>query len=170
VELVAACRAAAGPGMTLMVDVAYCWSDWKEALRVLRRMEPYDIFFVETPLPSDDLKGYARLSDATQIRIAAGEWLQTRFEFLELMERGGVEVVQPDIGRVGGITEAVRVVQMALDHGKIVVRIAGRPESVWPRPPRWQPWRPIADSWKYSRRRWRIRVCAESWSRTNLKL
>jgi L-alanine-DL-glutamate epimerase-like enolase superfamily enzyme len=121
VELVAACREVAGPEMTLMVDVAYCWSDWKEALKVLRRLEEYDIFFVETPLPSDDLEGYAKLSDATQIRIAAGEWLQTRFEFAELMERGRVDVVQPDIGRVGGITEAVRVVQMALDRGKIIV-------------------------------------------------
>jgi L-rhamnonate dehydratase len=121
VELVAACREAAGPAMTLMVDVAYCWSDWKEALRVLRRLEKYDIFFVETPLPSDDLEGYARLSDATPIRIAAGEWLQTRFEFAELMERGRVDVVQPDIGRVGGITEAMRVVEMALDRGRIVV-------------------------------------------------
>ena len=121
VEIVAACREAAGPEMTLMVDVAYCWSDWKDALRVLRRLEEYDIFFVETPLPSDDLEGYRNLSDATQIRIAAGEWLQTRFEFLELMDRGGVDVVQPDVGRVGGITEAMRVVQMALDRGKIVV-------------------------------------------------
>jgi L-alanine-DL-glutamate epimerase-like enolase superfamily enzyme len=121
VEMVAACREVAGPGMILMVDVAYCWSDWKEALGVLRRLEKYDIFFVETPLPSDDLEGYAKLSDATQIRIAAGEWLQTRFEFADLMDRGCVDVVQPDIGRVGGITEAVRVVQMALDRGKIVV-------------------------------------------------
>src|SRR5215831_17603521 len=121
VELVGACREAAGPAMTLMVDVAYCWSDWKEALRVLHRLEKYDIFFVETPLPCDDLEGYARLSDATPIRIAAGEWLQTRFEFAQLMERGRVDVVQPDIGRVGGITEAMRVVQMAVDRGKIVV-------------------------------------------------
>jgi len=121
VELVAACREVAGPGMALMVDVAYCWSDWKEALRVVRRLEKYDVFFLETPLPSDDLEGYARLADATEIRIAAGEWLQTRFEFAELMDRGRVDVVQPDIGRVGGITEAVRVMQMALDRGRIMV-------------------------------------------------
>jgi L-alanine-DL-glutamate epimerase-like enolase superfamily enzyme len=50
-----------------MGDAAYSWSDWKEALRVLRRLEAYDIFFVETPLRSDDLEGYARFSDATQI-------------------------------------------------------------------------------------------------------
>jgi len=121
VQLVAESRQAVGPEMRIMVDVAYCWSDWKEALRVLRRLEQYDIFFVETPLPSDDLEGYRRLANATDIRIAAGEWLQTRYEFLDLMDRGQVDVVQPDVGRVGGFTEALRVVQMAQDRGKIVV-------------------------------------------------
>ncbi len=121
VELVAACREAAGPSITLMLDVAYCWSDWKEALGVLRQLEKYDLFFVETPLPSDDLDGYSRLADASSIRIAAGEWLQTRFEFLDLMDRGHVDVAQPDVGRVGGITEAMRVVQLAADRGKLIV-------------------------------------------------
>ena len=120
-DVVAACREAVGPEMRLMVDVAYCWSDWKDALRVLRQLERYDIFFVETPLLCDDLDGYGRLADSTAIRIAAGEWLQTRFEFADFMDRGHLDVVQPDIGRVGGITEAMRVVQMALDRGKIVV-------------------------------------------------
>jgi L-alanine-DL-glutamate epimerase-like enolase superfamily enzyme len=121
IDVVQACREAVGPGMQLMVDVAYCWSDWKEALRVIRRLEPFDIFFVETPLPPDDLDGYARLCEATPIRIAAGEWLQTRFEFADLMDRGHIDVAQPDVGRVGGITEAIRVAQMAQDRGKIVV-------------------------------------------------
>ena len=121
VELVAACREAIGPQMTMMVDVAYTWSDWKEALRVLREIERYDVFFVETPLRSDDLDGYARLADATSIRIAAGEWLNTRFEFADLMDRGRVDVAQVDVGRVGGLTEAMRVVEMALDRGKVIV-------------------------------------------------
>lgn len=120
-ELVAACRETIGSEMRMMVDVAYAWNDWKEALRVLRRLEKYDVYFVETPLPSDDLDGYAHLADATDIRISAGEWLQTRFEFADLMDRGHVDVVQPDIGRVGGFTEAMRVVQLTLDRGKIVV-------------------------------------------------
>lgn len=121
VELVAACREVLGPHMTMMVDVGYCWDDWKEALRVIRRLEKYDLFFLETPLAPDDLDGYARLSNATDIRIAAGELLQTRFEFAELMDRGHIDVVQPDVGRVGGITEAVRVIRMAVDRGKMVV-------------------------------------------------
>jgi L-rhamnonate dehydratase len=121
VELVGACRETAGKDMILMVDVAYSWSNWKEALRVCRSLEKFDLFFLETPLQSDDLEGYARLADATDIRIAAGEWLQTRFEFQELMDRGRVDVVQPDVGRVGGLTEAMRVTEMALDRGLIVV-------------------------------------------------
>ncbi len=121
VDLIAACRETVGPNMIMMVDVAYTWTDWKEALRVLRRLEKYDLFFLETPLPSDDLDGYARLSDATDIRIAAGEWLTTRFEFADLMDRGKIDVAQPDIGRVGGITEAMRVVEMAIDRGKVIV-------------------------------------------------
>ncbi len=121
VEMVGACREAVGPDMTLMLDVAYCWSDWKEALKVCRNLEKYDLFFLETPLPVDDLEGLARLADAAEIRIASGEWLQTRFEFADLMDRGHVDVAQPDIGRVGGISEAMRVVQMALDRGKIIV-------------------------------------------------
>jgi L-alanine-DL-glutamate epimerase-like enolase superfamily enzyme len=121
VEMVAACRQAVGPDLVLMLDVGYAWTGWKEALEVLRSLEKYDLFFVETPLPSDDLEGYARLVEATDIRIAAGELLQTRFEFADLMDRGHVDVVQPDVGRVGGITEAMRVVQMAHDRGKIVI-------------------------------------------------
>lgn len=121
VELVADCRKTVGTAMTLMVDVAYCWNDWKRALRVIRRLEPFDIFFVETPLPSDDLDGYAQLAESTNISIAAGELLQTRFEFAELLDRGCVDVVQPDVGRVGGITEAMRVIEMARERGKIVV-------------------------------------------------
>ena len=121
VELVGACREAAGLEMTLMVDVAYCWRDWKDALKVCRSLEKYDLFFLETPLPSDDLDGLARLADSTDIRIAGGEWLQTRYEFADLMDCGRVDVAQPDVGRVGGLTEAMRVVQMAQDRGKLIV-------------------------------------------------
>ena len=121
VELVRLCREEVGPEMAMMVDVAYAWSDWKEALHVIRQLEPFNLFFIETPLPSDDLDGYARLADATGVRIAAGEWLTTRFEFAELMDHGRVDVAQPDIGRVGGLTEAMRVAQMAQDRGKLIV-------------------------------------------------
>jgi L-alanine-DL-glutamate epimerase-like enolase superfamily enzyme len=121
VALVAACREAVGPEMVMMVDVAYCWQNAKEALRVLRQLEEYDIYFVETPLDIDDLDGYAFLHDHSPIRIAAGEWQNTHWEFLDLADRGQLDVLQPDVGRVGGFTEARKVCQIAADRGRLVI-------------------------------------------------
>ncbi|QEX19401.1 L-rhamnonate dehydratase [Hypericibacter terrae] len=120
-RIVRACRQAVGPEMTLMVDVAYCWQDWKEALRAMEMFADDDIYFIETPLPSDDYEGYAKLVKASPMRVAAGEWLNSRFEFLELMDRVALDVVQPDVGRVGGLTEARRVAMHARDRGIVVV-------------------------------------------------
>jgi L-alanine-DL-glutamate epimerase-like enolase superfamily enzyme len=121
VELTAACREAVGPDFTLMVDAVYNWTNAKEALRIIKQLEPYDIFFVETPLQVDDLDGYAFLQDHSPIRIAAGELQNTRFEFLDLLDRAKVDVVQPDVGRAGGLTEAPRICDMAADRGRLVV-------------------------------------------------
>jgi L-alanine-DL-glutamate epimerase-like enolase superfamily enzyme len=120
-DIVRACREAIGPEMTVMVDVAYCWQDWKEALRAVEMFADQDIYFIETPLPSDDIEGYAKLVTASPVRVAAGEWLNTRFEFRELMDRNALDVVQPDVGRVGGLTEARRVAMVARDRGLAVV-------------------------------------------------
>ena len=120
-EILTACREAVGPEFTLMVDVQYRWWDAKAALRTIRRWDSLDLFFLETPLAIDNLEGYAVLAREAPMRIAAGEWQNTRFEFLDLMDRGQVDVVQPDVGRVGGLTEAMRVCQLAQDRGRLVV-------------------------------------------------
>ncbi len=121
VDMVAACREAVGKNFVIMVDVCYCWSNAREALRVLEKLEPYDLFFMETPIRIDDMEGHRFLSEHSPIAIAAGEMLNTRFEFLELMDRGKVDVAQPDVGRVGGFTEAKRVCDLAGDRGKLIV-------------------------------------------------
>jgi L-alanine-DL-glutamate epimerase-like enolase superfamily enzyme len=121
VAVVAECRQAVGPDMVLMVDVAYAWSDAQRALAVLRQLEPYDLYFVETPLDIDDLEGYAYLHAHSPIRIAAGEWQNTHYEFLDLADRGQVDVLQPDVGRVGGFTEARKVCRIAADRGRLIV-------------------------------------------------
>jgi L-rhamnonate dehydratase len=121
VDIVAACRQAVGTEFTLMVDVAYCWREAKEALRVLRRLEEFDLFFLETPIDIDDLEGHAFLHDHSPIRIAAGEWQNTHWEFLDLADRGKIDVLQPDVGRVGGFTEARKVCQIAADRGRLIV-------------------------------------------------
>jgi L-alanine-DL-glutamate epimerase-like enolase superfamily enzyme len=121
-ETIAEVRAAVGPEMTIMVDVGYAWSDVGRAVRTVRDWTEFDVFFVETPLRSDDLAGMARLHDAdTGVRVAAGEWLTTRHEFHELLDHGKVDVAQPDVGRVGGLTEAVRVATLAAARGKPIV-------------------------------------------------
>jgi len=120
-EVVAAAREAVGPDFALMVDVGYAWDSVERAARAIEAWAPYDLFFVETPLWSDDLDGYAELARRTPTRIAAGEWLATRFEFEELIDRGLVAVAQPDIGRVGGLTEARRVADLAAARGRLIV-------------------------------------------------
>ena len=121
VETIAAVRAEAGPDFTIMVDVGYAWDDADRALAVIETWAEHDVFFVETPLWIDDLDGYRRLAERSPIPIAAGEWQATRFEFLDLMDRGGIHVVQPDVGRVGGLTEARRVCELAAERDLLVV-------------------------------------------------
>jgi L-alanine-DL-glutamate epimerase-like enolase superfamily enzyme len=120
-EVVRAVREAAGPEMTLMVDVQYAFDSVGRALRTADALAEHDVFFLETPLWVDDLDGYAELRRRSPVRIAQGEWLTTRHEFAQLLERECVDVAQPDIGRVGGLTEAIRVTRMAAEHDVLVV-------------------------------------------------
>ena len=121
VEIVAECRRAVGRDFVLMVDVAYAWPDARTALGVIERLAPFDLFFIETPIDIDDLDGYALLHERSPVRIAAGEWQNTRFEFLDLADRGQLDVLQPDVGRVGGFTEALQVCQIAADRNRLIV-------------------------------------------------
>ena len=121
VEVIAAVREAVGPDFAIMVDVAYAWDSVEHALSILETWTDYDVFFVETPLWADDLEGYAELATRSPIKVAAGEWLATRFEVLDLMDRGLVHVAQPDVGRVGGLTEARRVCDLAAERGRLIV-------------------------------------------------
>jgi L-alanine-DL-glutamate epimerase-like enolase superfamily enzyme len=121
VETIAGVRREVGPDFAIMVDVAYAWDDVGHALEVIESWADLDVFFVETPLWADDLEGYAELARRSPTPIAAGEWLATRYEFLDLMDRGGVHVAQPDVGRVGGLTEARRVCDLAAERDRLIV-------------------------------------------------
>ena len=120
-EIIAAVRQAVGPDFVLMADVGYGFPDAATCLETIRDWQDFDLFFLETPLPSDDVDGLAILAREQPIPIAAGEWLATRFEFLELLDRGRVSVAQPDVGRVGGLTEARRVCDLAGARGRLIV-------------------------------------------------
>jgi L-alanine-DL-glutamate epimerase-like enolase superfamily enzyme len=120
-EVVAAVRRALGPGVTLMVDVQYLWEDAATCLSVVHDWAEFDLYFLETPIWSDNLVEMARLVEAAPMPIACGEWLSTRHEFAELMDRGRVQVAQPDVGRVGGLGEARIVCDMAAERGRTIV-------------------------------------------------
>lgn len=120
VELARLARQEIGPELLLAVDVGYLWNDVGTALFVADQLAELDIFFLETPFPTDAIPAYANLSAKSRVRIAAGEHTVTRWEFLDLMERGGVSVVQPYMTTVGGLTEAKRLLDLARPRGALV--------------------------------------------------
>ncbi len=121
VSILERCRRIVGDRFTLMVDVAYAWPNADTALQVMAQLAPFDLYFLETPIDIDDLDGYAYLHDESPIPIAAGEWQNTHFEFEDLARRGKIDVLQPDIGRVGGFTEALKVVDIAVALERLIV-------------------------------------------------
>lgn len=122
VALVKLVREIIGDERELMIDVQNQWQEVGQALRTIRAIEPYHPFFIEAPLPADNLDGYARLADAVDTRIAAGDWgFTTRFEFEELMTRGKVDVVQPSAVRSGGISEILKIAEAAYRRGALCI-------------------------------------------------
>jgi len=120
IELVKAAREAVGREIKLLVDAGEQW-DASTAIERAKKLEEYNPFFLEDPLSPDDIDGYAKLTRATVLRIAAGEAETTRFAYRDLMEKGNVDVIQPDVTRVGGILEAQKIAWMAYDRGVMFV-------------------------------------------------
>lgn len=86
------------------------------AIRFARRMERFDPFWFEEPVPPGNSKEMARVAAATTIPIAAGERLVSRFEIAPLLEAQGAQILQPALGRLGGIMEGKKVAAMAEAH------------------------------------------------------
>ena len=116
IALVREARRGLGDSADLLVDAGLVW-DAKTAIRRVRAFEEHRVFWVEEPLMPDDYDGYRRLAEAVDTRIAAGEEESNRSSFLELMDRGRIDVVQVDLTRVGGFTEAVKIASLAQDRG-----------------------------------------------------
>jgi L-alanine-DL-glutamate epimerase-like enolase superfamily enzyme len=117
VEIARRFRKSLGPAPTLMIDVGYLFHDVPTAARVCRELEQFDVYFFETPFPVDSPLPYAELAGRTAIPLAMGEHGVTRWEFLDIMERGRVGVVQPYMTTCGGLTEAKRIVELARARG-----------------------------------------------------
>ena len=121
-EVVERVRDAAGAGMELMVDLNQGWrmpgdreSRWDVATasQCARALEPLGVYWLEEPLRTDDVDGYATLRRRTSLRIAAGEMVRGAFEARDLILRGGVDVVQPDAVLAGGFGGCRRIAAVA---------------------------------------------------------
>jgi L-rhamnonate dehydratase len=98
VELVATARDVLGDKIDLLVDTGwYVQRTAKEAIQMVRRLEPFRPFLVEEPLSPEDYDGYAQLSNAVDTLIACGEQEATEWGFRALIEQGKVDVIQPDL-------------------------------------------------------------------------
>jgi L-alanine-DL-glutamate epimerase-like enolase superfamily enzyme len=125
VTLAAAAKEAAGKDVEVMIDIGHGYS-LKMALQAAREFEQLGIYWMEEPLPPDDFEDYRRLCDSTSLRIAAGEQDVGRWVFRRLIWYCRLDVIQPDISRVGGLTEAKRIAYMAHDANRPCVPHAFR--------------------------------------------
>lgn len=85
------------------------------AIRLASRLEPYDPLWFEEPVPPDDFAGMARVVAGTTVPVASGERLTTKTEFARLLD-AGVGIVQPNLGRAGGILEGKKIAALAETH------------------------------------------------------
>ena len=86
------------------------------AIRLARRLEPYDPLWFEEPTPPELPEEMARVARATSIPIATGERLTTKYEFARVLETGAASILQLNLGRVGGLLEAKKIAGMAEAH------------------------------------------------------
>jgi L-alanine-DL-glutamate epimerase-like enolase superfamily enzyme len=121
VECIREGRRLLGEEIELAIDFGYRWNDWRSALWVLERVEDCHIYFAEATLQHDDLEGHARLAQRVETRVAGAEFAATVHECREWLERGRVDVLQPDINRCGGLTELKRIADMAALHGALII-------------------------------------------------
>jgi D-galactarolactone cycloisomerase len=112
VERVRQARQALGPHKLLMVDINGAYTA-DVALECARAIEPFGIHWIEEPLPPGDLLGYAELRARSPIPLAAGEAHHTVRDFRALIDGRCVDIVQPSIPTVGGLTEARRIATLA---------------------------------------------------------
>ena len=109
---VMAVREAIGDDVLLMVDANHAYNA-AEAIRLARKMERYDVYWFEEPVPPEDIDGYVEVKQKSNILIAGGECEYTRFGFRELITRRAVDILQPDLCATGGFTEMMRIIALA---------------------------------------------------------
>jgi len=120
IELIKTARQTAGDKVDIMIDIGKRYR-LKSALYVAKALEQLNIYWLEEPLPAEDFIGYRRLTESTTLRIATGEEESGRLAFARLINETHVDVIQPDMSRCGGLTEAKKIASMAADQNILCV-------------------------------------------------
>jgi L-alanine-DL-glutamate epimerase-like enolase superfamily enzyme len=119
--IIRSAREAIGENSLLMVDAgasdAFWPCDYKWAVRTGDMLAGYDVHWFEEPLVPDAMTDYARLRSRSPVPIAGGEVLTRRQSFQPWLEGGAFDIVQPDVTKVGGLSESRRIAWMAQEHG-----------------------------------------------------
>ncbi len=118
--LIETAKKAAGDKVEIMIDIGKRYR-LKQAMYVAKALEQLDIYWLEEPLPAEDYVGYKRLTESTTMRIATGEEESGRLAFARLINETHVDVIQPDMSRCGGLTEAKKIASMAADQNLLCV-------------------------------------------------
>lgn len=126
-ELVQTVRQAIGPETDLMIDAYMGW-DVPYAIRMIRALEDagMNLRWVEEPVIPDDIDGYREIRRSVSTPISGGEHEFTRYGYRELIRKEAVDILQPDVNRMGGITEAKKVWAMAAAYDLQVTPHAGQ--------------------------------------------
>lgn len=123
--LVKTARETVGKDVELMVDAGGSKEFWphglKWALRTARMLSEYDISWFEEPLNTDHVEDYVKLRELSPVPISCGEILTRRQSFLPYIEKGAVDILQPDNTKCGGLSETIKMAWYAYDHGIKVV-------------------------------------------------
>jgi D-galactarolactone cycloisomerase len=122
IAAVKAARETLGVGIPLMLDTNCHWATLDDARAAARALEPYRLAWLEEPLyPPDDFEGLAQLRRDGMVPIAAGENLGNALDVTRMAAAGAVDVIQPSLAKMGGISEVVKAIAGAERHGVRVV-------------------------------------------------
>ena len=119
-DRIAAARDAIGPQRLLMLDANNAWRDLPSAVNAVRSWEQFDPYWIEEPFGPDDILNHSRLARETTITVATGELEAGRWRTRELLDAGGVPILQHDAAVCGGISELRKIADLAAAYGAVL--------------------------------------------------
>ncbi|MGQ9782130.1 MAG: mandelate racemase/muconate lactonizing enzyme family protein [Nitrososphaeria archaeon] len=118
-ERIRAVRDAVGDDLKLMVDANQAF-EVDEAIRRGKAYERYDVYWFEEPIVGEYVEDYSKIKSALDMYVATGEWIYHLDTFEKLIRRDAVDIVQPDVCRVKGVTEWVKIAELAKECGVLL--------------------------------------------------